>query len=81
MLYEVITVDEGVGLAHLGRRVADRDGDPGVGKTAIAEGLAQKVYNGEVPSMLADRITSYNVCYTKLLRSPLMSWQNWRRIP
>jgi ATP-dependent Clp protease ATP-binding subunit ClpA len=27
-------------------------GDPGVGKTAIAEGLALKIYNGDVPSPL-----------------------------
>ena len=31
-------------------------GEPGVGKTAIVEGLAQRIINGDVPSALQDRI-------------------------
>ncbi len=30
-------------------------GEPGVGKTAIAEGLAQRVYEGDVPAELAEK--------------------------
>jgi ATP-dependent Clp protease ATP-binding subunit ClpC len=30
-------------------------GDPGVGKTAIAEGLAHKIYSGNVPEVLLDK--------------------------
>ena len=30
-------------------------GEPGVGKTAIVEGFAQRVINGDVPELLADR--------------------------
>ena len=41
-------------------------GDPGVGKTAIAEGLARKIVTGEVPEYLKD-FTVYNLDIGTLL--------------
>ena len=41
-------------------------GDPGVGKTAIAEGLARNIVNGEVPEYLKD-YTVYNLDIGSLL--------------
>jgi ATP-dependent Clp protease ATP-binding subunit ClpC len=42
----------------LGRRTKNNPvliGEPGVGKTAIAEGLAQRITNGDVPDILQDK--------------------------
>ena len=36
-------------------RVLVVSGEPGVGKTAIAEGLAQRVIKGDIPEPLRDR--------------------------
>ena len=42
----------------LGRRTKNNPvliGEPGVGKTAIAEGLAQRIFNNDVPDILQDK--------------------------
>ncbi|MER3587981.1 MAG: ATP-dependent Clp protease ATP-binding subunit ClpC, partial [Mastigocladus sp. ERB_26_1] len=42
----------------LGRRTKNNPvliGEPGVGKTAIAEGLAQRIHNQDVPDILQDK--------------------------
>ena len=42
----------------LGRRTKNKPaliGEPGVGKTAIAEGLAQRIQQGEIPDILEDK--------------------------
>lgn len=44
-------------------------GEPGVGKTAIAEGLAQKIVAGEVPYKLADKEV-YLLDLTALVAAP-----------
>ena len=42
-------------------------GDPGVGKTAIAEGLARKIVKGEVPEVLAGKSTVFSLDMGTLL--------------
>lgn len=41
-------------------------GDPGVGKTAIAEGLAKKINDGQVPNFIKDHVV-YNLDISSLL--------------
>src|SRR4030042_6173323 len=49
----------------LGRRIKNNPviiGEPGVGKTAIVEGLAQKIISGDIPeSLLGKRIVSLDL--------------------
>jgi ATP-dependent Clp protease ATP-binding subunit ClpA len=54
---------------NLGRRTKNNVllvGDPGVGKTAIAEGLAYNIVNGQVPDFLKD-YTVYNLDISSML--------------
>ena len=38
-------------------------GQPGVGKTAIAEGLAQRIVNADVPGALSDKTLAFLTRY------------------
>jgi len=42
-------------------------GEPGVGKTAIVEGLAQRISDGDVPPFLADK-THPVTCLSLIVR-------------
>ena len=52
-------------------------GEPGVGKTAIAEGLAQRIVEGSVPYMLRDKkVISLSMASLVLVRNTAGSSKN-----